>query len=185
MPLSPIAGRTEAHARVIEMRAFARGNGLYDVEGHLVDRKPFAFLRAGDTVPLAPGAPMHDLWVRLTVDGDFVVRGIEAASDVTPYAICKQAEATLQVLVGERLARGWSSKVKERLRGAAGCTHLTEMLVPLATTAFQAIHGLRPVQERTAGASALVDTCYAYDRGSEVVRRLAPERYEASPTSKG
>ena len=59
----------------------------------------------------------------MTVDSEYTVRAIEAASDVTPYGICKEAENTLSVLVGERLVRGWSAKVKERLRGAASCTH--------------------------------------------------------------
>jgi hypothetical protein len=89
------------------------------------------------------GQPLHDIWVRLTVDGEFVVRAIEAASDVTPWSICKEAEGTLQVLVGEKLARGWSAKVKERLRGAASCTHLMEMLIPLATTGCRASAALQ------------------------------------------
>ncbi|MBB3181111.1 DUF2889 domain-containing protein [Variovorax sp. Sphag1AA] len=141
MPLSDPVSRRGVHHRIIDMQAFAREDGLFDVEAHLVDTKPFEFLRLSSPDPVPAGHALHDLWIRMTVTGDYTVRAIEAASDVTPYAICKEAENTLSVLVGERLVRGWSSKVKERLRGAASCTHLMEMLIPLATTALQGIPG--------------------------------------------
>jgi hypothetical protein len=118
------------HRRIIDMEAYAREDGLYDVEAHLVDTKPFEFVRLSAPRPLAAGEPLHDLWIRMTVDDNYEVRAIEAASDVTPHGICKEAETTLSVLVGERLVRGWSAKVKERLRGAASCTHLIEVLIP-------------------------------------------------------
>jgi hypothetical protein len=178
MPLPPVADRREVHERIIEMRTYARGDGLFDAEAHLVDRKPFDFTRVGATDTVPGGEPFHDLWVRVTVDDRFVVRAMAAASDVTPWAVCKEAQATLQALVGETLAKGWTARVKEKLRGAASCTHLAEMLIPLATTAFQGIYGMRPLQERLANIEPLVDSCYAFDRGRDVVRRLAPLHYQ-------
>lgn len=183
MPLPDTGERREVHSRVIEMKTYVRTDGLYEAEAHLVDRKTFDFLRAGTTDTVVAGAPFHDLWIRLTVDSDFVVVGIAAASDVTPYAVCTQAEQTLQVLVGEALERGWTSKVRDRLRGAASCTHLAAMLIPLATTAVQGIYGLRSEQDRAANMGSLVDSCYAFDRSREVVQRLAPLHYEPRPTA--
>ena len=139
MPLSQPVARREVHHRLIDMQAYAREDGLYDVEAHLVDTKPFEFVRVSSPRPVPAGEALHDLWIRMTVDGDYTVRAIEAASDITPYGICKEAESTLSVLVGERLVRGWSAKVKERLRGAASCTHLMELLMPMATTAYQTL----------------------------------------------
>ena len=102
MPLSIPAARREIHHRLIDMRAYARQDGLFDVEAHLVDTKPFDFLRLSLPVPIPAGEALHDLWIRLTVDAGFVVRAIEASSDRTPYALCKQAESTLSVLVRSR-----------------------------------------------------------------------------------
>lgn len=181
MPLSEPSVRREIHHRVIDMRVYARDDGQFDVEAHLVDRKPFDFKRLSLPEPLAAGQALHDLWLRLTVDGDYVVRAIEAASDVTPWEVCREAESTLAVLVGERIARGWSSKVKERLRGAASCTHLMEMLIPLATTALQGIGALRPDRHAAADANGVphkIDSCYAFGRGREAVMRLWPEHYQ-------
>lgn len=182
MPLSPPAGRREIHHRVIDMNAYLREDGLYEVEAHLVDTKPFDFERMASPQPIPAGQALHDLWVRLTLDGNLVVQAVEAASDVTPYPLCKEAETTLQVLVGERIVRGWSAVVKERLRGAASCTHLMEMMIPLATTALQGIRGMKPKHERrtdSGGVPAHIDSCYAYGSSREVVQRLWPQHYRA------
>jgi hypothetical protein len=179
MPLTDPGPRREVHHRVIDMRAYACDDGTFEVEAHLVDRKPFDFPRLSAPEPLPAGSPLHDLWVRLRIGPDLVVLAVEAASDVTPWALCREAEATLSVLVGERLERGWSTTVKSRLRGSASCTHLMEMLLPAATTALQGIRGLSPGsrrQQRNAdGVPVQIGTCYAYAAHREVVRRIWPE----------
>lgn len=145
MPLPPSVEREELHQRLITMKAWRRVDGMFDVEARLVDTKPFEFQRLiGETTPA--GAAVHDLWVRLVIDADFVVREITATSDTTPFAICRDATATLAVLVGERIGPGWPKVVRERLRGAAGCTHLSELMAPLATTALQGIRAVLPRQ---------------------------------------
>ena len=178
MPLPAPSARHEVHHRTIDMQAFARDDGLFDVEAHLIDRKPFDYVRPSSPTPVPAGQPLHDLWVRLTLDTDFTVRAIEASSDVTPWALCKETEGTLQVLVGERVARGWSAKVKESLRGAAGCTHLMEMLVTMGTTAMQGIRGSDPHRRLTP--EGKIDTCYAYGRQRSVVQMLWPEHHRAA-----
>ncbi|MDF3838826.1 DUF2889 domain-containing protein [Cupriavidus basilensis] len=181
MPLSAYSPRREIHHRSIDMKAYVREDGLFDVEAHLVDTKPFAFARIVSPVPLPAGAPLHDLWVRLTVDDNYVVRAIEASSDVTPYPLCKEAEVTLSVLVGERIASGWSARVKERLRGAASCTHLMELLIPLATTALQGIIGARREGQTSVDTSKVpvkLDSCYAYGRHRAVVQRFWPQLFQ-------
>lgn len=183
MPLPNSVPRREVHQRIIEMKAYARDDGMFDVEAHLVDTKPFDFDRVGSPQTLRAGDALHDLWVRLVVDEQFVVRDIQAASDITPYGLCKGAESTLKVLIGERIARGWSSKVKEKLRGTASCTHLMEVLIPLATAAYQGIRGTRTIEARraeTGGKPVQLDSCYAYSRHGEVVQRLWPQHYEQS-----
>ncbi len=180
MPLSSVPNRREIHHRVIDMKAYARDDGLYDVEARLIDQKPFPTIRfvTGEAVPA--GQSRHDLWVRLTVDAQFVVRGVEASSDVTPYLVCKEAEASLAVMIGVPIASGWSAKVKERLRGSASCTHLMEMLIPLATTTLQGIGGLDPTQNNSLNAHGVprkLDTCHAYGRSSPVVKMMWPEHF--------
>ena len=108
MPLPPTVEREELHQRTISMKVFRRKDGLYDVEAHLVDTKPFAFERVNRPDLLPAGQPLHDLWVRLVLDDQQTLLAVEAASDTTPFAICPQAGASLSVLVGARIGKGWS-----------------------------------------------------------------------------
>lgn len=166
------------------MKTYARDDGLYEVEAHLTDQKPFTHKRFSSPDPTPAGYPIHDLWVRMTVDADYVVKEISAASDVTPFAVCKGAETTLSVLVGERIARGWSALVKERLRGAASCTHLMEVLIPMATTALQGMVSLNSETNghklNAKGVPVKIDSCYAYGRQRETVKQLWPQHYQGS-----
>lgn len=181
MPLSAPSARSEIHHRCIDMHGFRREDGLYEVESHLVDTKPFPLALVSRSAPLPPGEALHDLSIRLTFDENFFIRDIEASSDATPYELCKEAELTLRVLIGERIASGWSSIVKQRLRGAASCTHLMEMLIPLATTAFQAVNGARRIgQSKVDPAHVTVrpDSCYAYSTQRAVIQRFWPVLYQ-------
>ena len=81
---------------------------------------------------------------------------------------------------------GFTRNVKERLGGVHGCTHLVELLGPMATTAFQTIYPIlfRERAERGEDAApgkkrrpSLLNTCHAYASDSEIVRRHWPDFY--------
>lgn len=181
MPLSTPVARREVHHRLVDMKTYARDDGMYDVEAHLVDAKPFPLTNEKSGLLRQPGEPIHDLWVRLTIDQNYVVVAVEGAANATPYPLCGQAKDTLQVMVGEAVVAGWSKKVKQRLRGAAGCTHFTEMLVTMATAAYQ---GIRVMQRYKDGVLSpkgveMLDTCYSYSAEREVIKQYWPELYRS------
>lgn len=179
MPLKPPTPRRKIHNPVNDMQAWAREDGLFDVEAWLVDTKPFAFIRFISSEPWPANTPSHDLSIRLSVDRDFVVREVDVATDATPFGVCKQAGPTLDALIGERIARAWSKRVKELLHGAASCTHLMEMLIPMGTTALQGIRALKnEAKMNPADHVHKVDTCFAYGASREVEWQFWPDRYK-------
>src|SRR5581483_2991 len=110
------------------------------------------------------GEPVHDMWLRLTLDDKLKVHDVEAAVDRSPYPPCPHAVASLAVLKGHSIAPGWSLLVKKLLGGAKSCTHLMELLMPIATTAYQTMAPHRraaaaPVPGQRPGK---IDSCYAY-----------------------
>lgn len=183
MPLSAAVEREPIHTRSVTCRGYRRADGLWDIEGHLVDTKAYAFhSRARGT--LEPGEPVHNMWLRLTVDDDLVVRGAEAQTDAAPFAVCPAITPAFDKLVGLKIAPGWNRQVKQLLGGVLGCTHLVELLGPIATTAFQTIFPLREQERRDrgeasseSGGMAPVNTCHAMRSDGPVVQELWPERY--------
>lgn len=188
MPLPTSAPRKAIHARDIVCRGYRREDGLWDIEGHLTDTKSYSF-ENHERGHVPAGEPIHDMWIRLTIDDELEVKGVEAVTDYSPYRVCGGITANFQRLVGLRIAGGWTRAVKERLGGVEGCTHLVELLGPLATVAFQTI-AVVVFQERLDKARAegrvdpletsrpmLMDTCHALASDGEVAHREWPAFY--------
>lgn len=176
MPLSPPKPRERRHTRTITLDGFRREDGLIDLEGTLTDVKTFDF--ANYAKPRPAGTFMHELRVRLTVDGDFNVREAEVAFDTRPYdGVCDQLEADYSGLVGLNLAKGFRKGVAERFGNVKGCTHVNELLGCIPTAAFQTFAGtLRDLADKDQVAH-IMDSCHSMNRGSEPVRMYYPEWY--------
>lgn len=180
MPLSEPAPRSLRHRRAIAVEAYAREDGLWDIEARLTDHKNRDVELATGLRP--KGAPIHELWLRVTIDEDFQVHDAEAVSDWVPYpGICNTIGTEYRQLIGLNLRRGFRHAVRERLAGAAGCTHLTELCSVLPTAAIQAFAGEVIPTPDTAAKNAdnpappfQLGHCHALRFDGEAVRRFYP-----------
>lgn len=175
MPLSDPAPRGPAHHRNIDLHGYRRDDGLWDIEAHLVDSKPFPIANQDRGGAIAAGEPIHEMWVRLTIDMDFLIHDAEAATDWAPYHVCPEIAPRFKRLRGLRIEPGWNARVRGLFKGVDGCTHLTELLGPLATTAFQTLWPARNRRDAERGADssrrAIVGTCHALAADGPVVSR--------------
>ncbi len=126
------------------------------------------------------GEPIHGMVIRVTLDLDFVIHDAVAAVEDTPYLACQSTADTVARLVGLRIESGWMREVRRRIEGQCSCTHLIELLGPLATTAFQTMH--RAIEKRASalgdlGRPKLMDTCLALAGDGEVARIKWPDYY--------
>jgi len=172
--------REELHVRRIEMRGYRRSDGLYEVEGRVTDRKTqdFSPLVGDRRVPASEA--LHDMGVRIVFDDRMTVHDIATFTDAAPYRICPLGGLALQQLKGLRMTKGWGQEVRARLSGDRSCTHLMELLVPLATTAFQSLSALRqtwPDRLDAEGRPAKIGSCYAYGASRELVAQRWPAHH--------
>jgi len=197
MPLSPPVSRQLRHRRAIRAEAFERDDGLWDLEACLTDHKP-------RDVALAPGVrpkglPIHELWLRITIDRKLTIVDAEASSEWVPYpGHCEAANPAYRALVGLNLLQDFRRQARRLLAGTVGCTHLTELCSVLPTAAIQAFAGdvwsTRDSATDTAeGDSAhagahreppfQLDRCHALRFDGEAVRRFYPRCYGHVPRS--
>jgi hypothetical protein len=187
MPLSAPAPRAHLHTRTVECRGYRREDGLWDIEGHIVDAKTYPF-ESSWRGQMPPGSPVHDMWIRLTVDDELTVRAVEAVTDASPFQVCPDITPNFQRLVGLSIKSGWTQQVRNLLGGTEGCTHLVELLGPVATTAFQTIFSARERQRREQAARkagttqpqrrpAHLGTCHALALDGPVVEQHWPAFY--------
>ena len=103
MPLTPAVSRAPIHHRRIDCRGYRREDGLWDIEGHLTDVKSYPFANAwrGE---IRPGEPIHDMWLRLTLDDDLTVIAVAAATDDGPLAISPAVTPAIARLVSAKTA---------------------------------------------------------------------------------
>lgn len=187
MALPAAAPRKPLHTRSIVCEGYLREDGDFDIEARILDTKAYAY-----TEPFRgrrePGDPVHEMLVRLTVSPSMTVRGIAVDMPQTPYGTCQGARAAFQRLVGASIGPGWRKAVNEAVGGVSGCTHVRELLFPMATVAFQTIGGWssdeadterraepveQPIQRK--GKPYFLDGCISWASDGEIVAQLHPE----------
>ena len=135
MPLSEPAPRKHLHTRHVECRGYLRDDGLWDIEGRMVDTKTYSFpnRHRGE---VATGQPVHEMWLRLTIDDAMRIHEVEAVTDYGPFGMCPAITGNFKRLEGLTIGPGFRRAVRARVGGTQGCTHLVELVDPIATTAF-------------------------------------------------
>jgi hypothetical protein len=177
-----LPNRTRLHTRHITCVGYLRDDGLLDVEAELQDISPDDSDLLFKTVQA--GGDIHHMRVSVTLSmDDMVIRDITARILTGPAGSCREIEQSYGALKGLALTRGFRQQVKARVGGVRGCTHLTELLGPLATTAMQSRfargralrNGLRPADEQgPMPKPAVIGTCHTYRPGSDAVDVLWP-----------
>jgi hypothetical protein len=168
--------RELTHTRRVRYEGYKRADGLWDIEAHLSDVKNHDFkLQTGVR---RAGLPVHDMWVRVTIDPEFRIVDACAWSDAVPYAGgCETIAPAYRKLVGLSLIKDFRKHVREALGGVKGCTHLTEMLGGLPTAAIQTFAGERAAQQDENRKPFQLDQCHALETTTETVRKWYPKWY--------
>jgi len=167
---------------------YFREDGLFDIDARIVDRKTYTY-DAPRTGTVAAGYPVHDMSIRLGIDHTLTVREVEAVMDVQPYGVCSDVLDNFQNLVGLQIGAGWNKRARQVIGGVLGCTHIGELLGPIATVAFQAMSGEYPQRliAEHAGEEAITDPddmmpfmlngCYAWSDSGQLVKEDYPDYF--------
>lgn len=175
------------HLRRIEMQAFLRDDGLWDIEAHLLDEKPFMYIDPGRGEQKA-GARVHDIRVRLTLDDTRVIRDVGVEMGSMPFGTCHEVTDSLRPLIGETVGRGWRQILKKIPRNTT-CAHVHEVLVPMATVVHQGMSLGRSPDGKVAlqpdstleQQPFFVDDCHSWRADGPVVAHFYPQFSKRRP----
>jgi hypothetical protein len=155
------------------------------VPGRMVDTKAYPFPNEDRGGFILAGEPLHEMWIRLTVNDQFYILDAEASTDAAPFNLCPAITSRYQQLIGIRIGPGWSLKLRELFNGVQGCTHMTELLGPVATTMFQTVYGqhydeddVKQPQDRSP--PPVLNTCHALSSDSPVIKKRWPKAYSGT-----
>ncbi len=180
MELPAAAPRRHLHTRAIHCEGFLRDDLLWDIEARILDTKTYPYDEPWRGRREA-GSAVHDMRVRLTIDDAMKVHDIVVAMPSTPYPVCAEVRAQFRTLIGLVIGPGWRAEINRRVGATRGCTHVRELLFPMATVAFQTIRGWPrddgtddAVSAPTEPAQGFLDGCHAWASDGEVVARFHP-----------
>ncbi len=180
MPLStPVAGRRLLHTRTIKIDGYEREDGLFDIEGHLTDIKHFDV--TASHFSRKAGDPVHDMKIRLTLDGEMNIVDALAVTDGMPYEneCDKITPDYREKLKGQKIAAGFRVFLAGLFGKLKGCTHMTELLGSMAPAAIQSMygHGRAKVPDPDKKPFQL-DGCHALDTRGPVVAKYYPRWFQ-------
>lgn len=184
MPLPAASKRNPVHTRAITYQGYEREDGLFEIEAHMTDTKSYEFTN-DHRGTIKVGEALHEMLLRVTLDDKFEVKDIEAATDNSPFAMCPDIAPAYKALIGITMGPGWRKAIRQKVGGKDGCTHLTELLFPMATVAFQTISPLKwkrksksdTISTDTPRRPQVLDTCHAWASDSPVVKQHAAKFY--------
>lgn len=175
------------HTRKIDFEGYLREDGLFEIEARLQDitgvPTPLPFK------PLQGGEHIHDMRMVMTLDRELVIREVRAATATGATPFCTEPNAAYEALAGLRIGPGFKQKVKERVGGTQGCTHLTELVNGMANTAMQTWFSVRRDESARQRASApeaplprpwVIGTCHAYREEGPAVQIVWPPHRRAA-----
>ena len=174
MPLKAPENRKAIHKRNVFCCGYKRNDNLWDIEGYLIDTKTYNF-KTWARGNIKAGTPVHEMSIRITIDSNLKIYDIDLDMSANPYPSCPEVIPNFKELIGLEISKGFRKKVREIVGGIKGCTHMMELLFPMATTAFQTIYSLK---NKTNSSPKLINTCHSWSEKSNVIKKEYPDHYK-------
>ncbi len=174
--------RIPLHNRNIHLKGFLRHDNLYEIEAELIDTKHYTITNH-DRGNIVAGEPIHNMKINIVLDSDMIILGASAITLHGPFNVCKEANKNFSKIIGIQIKTGWKKEILKLIGNINGCTHVRELLTPIATTAFQTIKSYeartkKQKKENINKKPNLLGTCHAFNPSGKVVKRLWPEYYK-------
>lgn len=162
--------RKPLHPRALTYCGFSTGDGLWDVEGHLVDAKDYSLERREGGLQQA-GDPIHDMQLRVTVEASLKILDTKTQLFSTPLREYTSAADPMHPLIVPILVRGWSQAGNAAIGGLQDCTHRREFLFSMFAAATQKIPSHMGQQRRQKGKAPPPDSAASHYFGQCMTRR--------------
>jgi hypothetical protein len=172
---------TEApvHERRMEFRTYPLEDDRLIAEGCLRDER----LAKGyhwDGTERPPGV-VHQICVRLLLGGSpITILDAEAEMREVPHELCSKVEESVKKIIGLPIVSGYSERVRERLGGVHGCSHMTHLIVAMGPAALHGYWAHRSRRRRPAprsieefpGLAYVINSCQLWEEEGPLIQML-------------
>lgn len=179
--LSPPSERNLIHNRSISLTGYARDDGLWDIEAHMVDTRTQSVTYPRFGASRQAGQPLHEMKIRVTIDDDMLIHDAAAVTIHAPFDVCSIPPKLFPKLKGLSLKEGWRKRVSGIIGGTGGCTHLFGLIANVAAVAYQTVSSSEEYVEeleRDESRPFFINTCHAYNESGPVIEKLYPNYFK-------
>lgn len=172
------------HERRLEFRSYPVDDDRLVVEGWLRDERLVPGFHWNGH-PRAAGV-IHHICVRILVGGwPLSILEAEAEMPDIPHELCPTTLDSVQRIVGLSIISGFSEKVRTRLGGIKGCTHMTALIIAMGPAALHGYWTQRSREKRPAphsfdevpGLAAVINSCALWKEDGPLMQ-LVRESFE-------
>ena len=188
LPL-PTTARVLKHTRTIQVQFFYRNDELWDIDAHFTDVKTHDLLLTSFVIPAK--RPVHNLWLRLTINAQGTVVDAYFAFDDVPFeGYFDRIHSRYRQLIGLNVLHHFRHELHERFKGILGCTHMNELAEAIPSVAMQVfVFGEEEARAKAAFQKAEdrpfhLDQCHCMDTAGPAVKRFYPAWSIKSETAK-
>jgi hypothetical protein len=125
------------HTRNITVNTYEVGDNRLMIEGILKDDRFFPSYFYSAKRHIDPGA-IHHIIIRMNISlPEIEITGAEAEMAAVPNDICREVENLVEKLVGLRIKRGFTQKIRTLIGGTNGCLHMANLIISMGSAAIQ------------------------------------------------
>ena len=171
------------HTRTISVNCYETDGERLIIEGYLTDERLFPYVIRVRNEKRDPGLMHHmTLTMELSIP-QMNILSLTAEMPVIPHPGCNDVKENVQKLVGRRIQPGFTGEVKAIFGKAAGCSHLTNLVLAMSSAAVQGLwsyfsrsrQGGTPPRSGT-DESLLLDSCYMWRKDGPFVKTIRQHR---------
>jgi len=171
------------HSRKITVNCYETGTQHLVIEGFLTDERFFPYVIHAVGEKRDAGLMHHlALTMELTIPQMRIVSAI-AEMPVVPDEGCREINETVQKLNGRCIRPGFTNEVRVLFGKAAGCLHLTNLILAMSSAAVQGLwcyfsrvrEGASPFLPKADG-SMLIDSCHMWRQDGPFVEKIKKRR---------
>ena len=173
------AKQPKIHNRKIDVIIYEGSADTIIVEGELMDRR-FCDSHMFDG-EIRPPYTVHNMIIRMELHlPELTILDLEVEMPSVPHAFCREVQDSLAPLIGERIAAGFTAKVRKLIDRANSCTHLYTLVNAMAPASFQGAWSAtirQPLDPEVyvGMMGKLKDTCWAWRNDGPLVDWLAKQ----------
>lgn len=167
------------HERRITIKTQETGENRIRIEGTLTDERFCHSFLYSIMNFIKPGR-VHRIIVMMELTlPDLMIEKAEAKMQTVPVGMCREAGDVVTQLIGLRMTRGFTNRIREIMGGRKGCLHMTNLILSMSAAAMQGSYAYYTrvredgrIKSPDFDGSIILNSCHIWREGGPFASRL-------------